>query len=470
MSGLADNKRFVSYMYEYKNDEKLNSVGYARVESRNSQCKVFIHIDAAEMEGKLLKAYMFYRKPTKNRFAYLGNLLIQNSTGELKVKTERNNIMNSNLELEDVTGIIIYNGREIFFACEWDGFSVTHALIDHIENLDLLDARGSNPRIVAQRVEKEKEDVIQLDKDQDTLHMPGDELGQSEQNVDHSVVIEVPQSKTSDDIQEKELLDDENRLMEARVNKKINGIYQEIVAKEVSATHEAETLPEERDTKDVNAVQEERIVKEKNITQEKEMADYRNRDYYKDQSVIREMPLYRNIAYSQASRLVQLRSAQIEEEGVNVSCIEPTFGELQYPVLDREELEEAPMDTNPYECHPVAQNILHRFPKVYPFEDNEIVDCVRIEPQDIGLLPIEAWVLGNNSFLLHGYYIYRHLIFGKMRVANEWRYVLGVPGVYQNRESFMARMFGFENFKCTKNTKDSMGEFGYYYIPIQFGS
>jgi hypothetical protein len=107
-----------------------------------------------------------------------------------------------------------------------------------------------------------------------------------------------------------------------------------------------------------------------------------------------------------------------------------------------------------------------KYPKMYPFEDDEILDCVRIEPQDIGIFPMEYWVYANNSFLLHSYYSYRHLIFAKRKQGNKEEYLLGVPGIYHNREQFMARMFGFPNFKSIKNRELKAGEFGYWFFNI----
>jgi hypothetical protein len=113
-----------------------------------------------------------------------------------------------------------------------------------------------------------------------------------------------------------------------------------------------------------------------------------------------------------------------------------------------------------------AERILQKYPAIYPFEDDEILACVRIEPGDIGLFPIENWVLGNNSFILHGYYNFRHLIFAKKKAIDGEEYILGVPGIFQNREKFMAKMFGFTQFKSSKNVEQKTGEFGYWYIKI----
>lgn len=112
-----------------------------------------------------------------------------------------------------------------------------------------------------------------------------------------------------------------------------------------------------------------------------------------------------------------------------------------------------------------AENILHTYPYMYPFENDDIDACVRIEPQDLSNLPIDTWLISNNSFLLKGYYGYRHLIFIKMGKVNP-RYMIGVPGINHNRENFLANMFGFKLFKPIKNTSDIRGEFGYWCISI----
>ena len=55
--------------------------------------------------------------------------------------------------------------------------------------------------------------------------------------------------------------------------------------------------------------------------------------------------------------------------------------------------------------------MLSVFPKMYPFEIDEMGECVRIDLKDIGNLPVAYWSLAGNPFLLRGYYCYRHLIF-----------------------------------------------------------
>lgn len=114
----------------------------------------------------------------------------------------------------------------------------------------------------------------------------------------------------------------------------------------------------------------------------------------------------------------------------------------------------------------VIREIFENNPRIYPFEDNEILICAKIEPKDIGLLPKELWALSNNSFLMHGYYCYHHLILAKLKDRYGCRFILGVPGIYHNRERFMAKMFGFDSFKPIRKRELRQGDFGYWYLPV----
>ncbi len=114
--------------------------------------------------------------------------------------------------------------------------------------------------------------------------------------------------------------------------------------------------------------------------------------------------------------------------------------------------------------------LMEQCPGMYPFEDDMIENCVRLEPQDIGSMPLDCWSYGNNSFLLHGYYSYRHLILARLKCPSDENqtqtsrnYILGVPGTRHSRDAFMANMFGFREFKPIREGEESPKDFGYWY-------
>lgn len=96
------------------------------------------------------------------------------------------------------------------------------------------------------------------------------------------------------------------------------------------------------------------------------------------------------------------------------------------------------------------------------FENPMFFDCQKIEPKDLRLLPTKEWILGKNSFLLHGYYNYRHLLYGKVNKNGSVYLFLGVPGVFHNQEKFMANLFGFSEFEPVKKEDIKTGKFGYW--------
>lgn len=69
----------------------------------------------------------------------------------------------------------------------------------------------------------------------------------------------------------------------------------------------------------------------------------------------------------------------------------------------------------------------------------------KIQRSDLSVLPRRAWNLANNSFLMHGYHNYNHLLL----VEEDGHFWLGVPGVYAPREARAAELFGFPQFTQT---------------------
>ena len=119
----------------------------------------------------------------------------------------------------------------------------------------------------------------------------------------------------------------------------------------------------------------------------------------------------------------------------------------------------------------VWENLRRDHTKILDFDYEKGCEILTIKPQDIGLLPREIWVYGNNSFLLHGYYNYRYLILANLfNPEGTPRYLLGVPGHYYSNERYMASMFGFPNFVLSKNQPIEDGRFGYWYTDVKIGS
>lgn len=144
---------------------------------------------------------------------------------------------------------------------------------------------------------------------------------------------------------------------------------------------------------------------------------------------------------------------------------ETPYPELENPAVLRE-LERQEAEEN--NRSDLWERFQRKYTRVLAFECDSGCEILSIKPQDIGLLPREIWVYGNNSFLLHGYYNYRHLILARLSDSGgKIRYLLGVPGHYFSNEKYMASMFGFPHFVLAKKQPDEDGRFGYWYTDIR---
>ena len=142
--------------------------------------------------------------------------------------------------------------------------------------------------------------------------------------------------------------------------------------------------------------------------------------------------------------------------------------EKELPLGDPDELARLDQEESAGSPELLWDTFRKRYPKIQAFDSPGTIEILTIRPQDIGLLPRENWNYGNNSFLLHGYYNYRYLVFA--RVGDEERkrvrYILGVPGHYYSSEKYMASMFGFPHFVLAKKQPVQNGRFGYWYADV----
>lgn len=97
------------------------------------------------------------------------------------------------------------------------------------------------------------------------------------------------------------------------------------------------------------------------------------------------------------------------------------------------------------------------------FENMPEISGIHMELEDLRELPKKYWYLGSNSFLLHGFFNYRHLLLGKVENESGRKWFIGVPGIYQNQEKVLAAVFGFPEFRQEKDTGVKTGQFGYWY-------
>ncbi|BCJ96867.1 hypothetical protein acsn021_44360 [Anaerocolumna cellulosilytica] len=455
---MPEYKRLVSYMYNYEDGVKRNNVGYARVEARNGQCKFTLHITAPSLNEKQLKVYVFKRKADGMEGVLLGVFQVRNGVGDFKTITDSLHIMNSPHGLQDMGGIVLYLNERKYFATEWDDVPVTMSMVTGMVEAKPVSEEKSMKAANVAAVLEEPPVTEEKSLEQET---------ESQQvTADKSLVPdETAENKTEANLKDnlKDLLNPSfEHLLDRRPEDNVLGTIDPVIK-------DKQKEPPSSNVSKVGNINDYKLRKEtpaQNREQSKvtpETPSVMPSDAKEPSLEKPQTPVDKKKEEAQ-EKLTQEKEA-VQEDNVqeNTSVHKDTELEESAPQVEGD----LGQESKPFfDDHPLAKQIYRTFPRMYPFEDNEVAWCVRIEPKDIGLLPMESWILGNNSFLLHGYYSYRHLIFARINDKNGMNYILGVPGIYHNREKFMAKMFGFENFKCAKRKAQRTGEFGYWFVPV----
>ncbi|HCA70543.1 MAG TPA: hypothetical protein DEP17_09175 [Lachnospiraceae bacterium] len=463
---MADYKRMVSYMYQYENGIKRKNSGYARIEAKNGQCKVTLHVQMLGQPDSIFPTYLIHRDHNGTELIYLGDSRLKNQILDGKLLADENNIMESGYTLSDIGGIILFLNSGEFYATEWDD--------KPIEAKEIMAAMKPKPKKVPPKEipvapEKEVPPVSQnrltgqpLPTIEEEATIPKYKLPRGWKTVER-----LPNNPYAP--QKKIDLGGANPIPGDRFAENGNpasaggpgrsgGIERESDLpvrgeKEYDRNRTAgkDPIAESRglDRKGTAKKEPQEIIDTKG--EAKETADTKK-------ELQETMAVQKGTAEAIDTKQ-ETREAMAEKQETAVG---------QIPSEERTEAARNRAANRPYSSmeSPVAARMFQSFPRINPFEDNEVILSVKIEPKDIGLLPRELWGLSNNSFLLHGYYSYRHLIFAKMKDRFGARYIIGVPGTYHNKEKFIARMFGFDCFKPAKKRELRQGDFGYWYIAV----
>lgn len=180
--------------------------------------------------------------------------------------------------------------------------------------------------------------------------------------------------------------------------------------------------------------------------------------------------LQKNVGLQES--LVQQESAGPQESAVLQESMETQKGvEIQESAELQAMWSQKNPDTDREDRKPVVklledkwQQLSAIYPHIRPFEDDR--EYISLSPSDFVMFPAKYYRAANNSFLLHGYYNYKHLILVRVERRGEALYYLGVPGNYFDREKQVAVMFGFESFECAQEPART-GDFGYYMMRIE---
>lgn len=411
-------KRFISYLYSIYNNQKIHNAGFARMELRTGRNRVDIHLKENGYAGKTGTVYLFIRKQENIQGISIGNITFRGNQADFRYEQAEENIGQTPWQIMQMNGILIMIEDRAAFLSQWDEQPVDTTRFE-VWNIDKLKEKG-----VAEEQQKN-----QMDQKAAVQIQPGHIENKTDQRIRNmsptATVAEQPEI-------EKGSVSAGSAVIHAEAGK-------ELVS---AAQPENENLSGSAIPKPTAQIQKENIpeseiqLKEGNVSTSAIPSEVRTAS-----------PAVQTGDSSTDNRYVVASSEQLESDGISS--------------------EEPQMNIRTAELQPQVRNVwnqtwrymLRTYPVLNQFTDKNNVLCVRIEIKDIRLLPEKYWSMVNNSFLLHGFFNYRYLAFG--RINQNW--FLGIPGIYQNQEHVMASIFGFPDF-LPQNQKDERGEQpGYWY-------
>lgn len=354
---MSEFHRMITYLYLYEHGTKRHNTGFAKIEKRDGQCLIEIHLKNTGHNTPSAPVYFYAQNGHKLPGILVGSMSLFRGNGDFKTILKGEPLADSNYFFKDVKGIFIPLSEEIMFVSQWDDNEFV------------------------------RENFIKPEK---------------KASAENPSVENPPAKKTS--------------------------------AKKPSA----EKLSAENPSKDtpLQAVPSVKKPQPQTPLQNPSSAPAH---------LISAIPVPASSADLEAAEAVPKQMPANKESRPLPSQTQPIPEAL------------------PENWEQKWKFILENYPVMTPFAGDENTICVRLELKDIRLLPKPYWYLGNNSFLLHGFFNYRYLLLGAVEKAEKKRWFIGIPGVYQNPERVMAALFGFPEFRNEKSVPVNTGEFGYWY-------
>lgn len=405
---MGDYKRLISYIYSYERGTKSKNAGFAKIESRNGICKVNISLRIAdelmnEAEDNMLEVFFFYRDNGEVKKVFLERIRIVNGCSMIKMRMNSDNIGNVGIAIDRITGI---------FIC-------TRAFLNEVHNLNIVYAsewddipievnkfkEKSNDDINIQNSTEAELKIAEGSLDSDTYDIKGEAL-ENNINLYRNAVVETDA--------ESQLVSVLNSNSGTEIEPEVKGEIKSEIKSEMETNAEPE--PEiENDTKSEIETNEEPGTE---IEPETDFADDRKKCNNKLADMLKEGP----------------KNDEIDDTG-NADSVAGDYFRM----------------------------LCNCYPKIRVNEING--ECIKITPHDISYLPKKYWHLCNNSFLLHGFYNYKYLLLCEKKMDSGKKYLVGVPGMFHQKEQVIARMFGFTEFECNNATNqygNKAMKFGYW--------
>lgn len=447
--------RLISYIYAYEGGIKGKNTGFAKLETRGTSCRIQVSVRRVFAGGSPIGVYLLAGQEEIR----IGTLFVRGGNGEFRAVVNCENIEGSGCNMEECCGLTLHETDSA-----WRAYTtIWEDAVAHAAEVELADVTAEKVR----EQEAEKEGATRKLAENVSGEVNSASVGK--EKLDEASELtrsgEMESQDTSTETEKKEAVN---------INETDFGISQpqpeKLEDSNLEIFEDTETMEAVPDISETSDHQEAEVVQETQTETPQESFQESTQEVQTETPKESFQESYQEAQTEARRKDSQESTREVRKEALPDS---PPDHQEAFQPGSQNQKQPQPDSSKEFPKEDPAETLWDRlrvtYPKVTAFECADGCEILVIKPQDIGLLPRENWVYGNNSFLLHGYYNYRYLILARLGKPGErGRYILGVPGHYGNNEKYMAAMFGFDRFVRSTRQPPRDSRFGYWYTDLNF--
>lgn len=447
--------RLISYIYAYEGGIKGKNTGFAKLETRGTSCRIQVSVRRVFAGGSPIGVYLLAGQEEIR----IGTLFVRGGNGEFRAVVNCENIEGSGCNMEECCGLTLHETDSA-----WRAYTtIWEDAVAHAAEVELAD-------VTAEKVREQE-----AEKEEATRKLAENVSGEvNSASVGKEKLDEASELTRSGEMESQDTSTETEKKEAVNINETDFGISQpqpeKLEDSNLEIFEDTETMEAVPDISETSDHQEAEVVQEAQTETPQESFQESTQEVQTETPKESFQESYQEAQTEARRKDSQESTREVRKEALPDSppdhqeAFQPGSQNQKQPQPDssKESPKEDPAET-------LWDRLRVTYPKVTAFECADGCEILVIKPQDIGLLPRENWVYGNNSFLLHGYYNYRYLILARLGKSGErGRYILGVPGHYGNNEKYMAAMFGFDRFVRSTRQPPRDSRFGYWYTDLNF--
>ena len=347
---MAGYRRFIAYVYDYENGKKGSNCGFIKVEVKDQQCSVEVHLHCPKLpENVMCRVYGFTRKDGLINGILLDSCETEKEIIECLIITDALNMNESGIALGKMGGMVIITDNGGFFGTEWDD------QIIRPENFRELKAESSS----------------------DVSASPIDKTSHTSDSLDSSSDIPVSNTSRTSDFPANEASPTSDALDNKTYENTSLPNMADINSDNIDANSNVSTPTNISDSSFTATIQEISIPSEVSEVQTK------------SQDTFTEAPKSANVSVNNTSTISPDYIGHNKPNASIISVDSPKNA------IDEGKISKSKASS-----------------EFFPFSDGEIATAWKIHLNDLKRFPRQYCTLRNNRFIQYGHYNFGHLLLG----------------------------------------------------------